>query len=352
MSNFLIFKAAFNNSATPAIGTYTVEGGTVQFIRNTSLSPDYYMYAATAENPIKWFVPTAVVTDFEFVCDILTRVSNAGYAPYFTIADSNGVTKLRMESQYSNIRFMSDDTHRQSSSVICLTSPTDIGGYNIFHQFRIRIRKLTDSSSSVEVYANDNLVTSGTSPALITCGKISFLGATGAFVTGNTMGIKNAYVYDLSGGDVIDRSVLSGAFTRFIGWAKGIFALKSDIPTVNNGTLTIQQNGTNVQTFTANASTNATANISVPTKTSDLTNDSGFITGVTWNDVSNKPTLATVATSGSYNDLTDKPTIPNPYHPPTFTYDSSTETLTVSNTTATVFNYDSNTETLEVQING
>ena len=33
------------------------------------------------------------------------------------------------------------------------------------------------------------------------------------------------------------------------------------IPTVNNGTLTIQQNGTNVQTFTANASTNATANI-------------------------------------------------------------------------------------------
>ena len=40
------------------------------------------------------------------------------------------------------------------------------------------------------------------------------------------------------------------------------------------------------------------------------------------------------------------------FTPPTFTYDSSTETLTVSNTTATVFNYDSNTETLEVQING
>ena len=52
-------------------------------------------------------------------------------------------------------------------------------------------------------------------------------------------------------------------------------------------------------------------NITVPTKTSDLTNDSGFITGVTWNDVSNKPTLAAVSTSGSYNDLTDKPTIPD-----------------------------------------
>ena len=40
------------------------------------------------------------------------------------------------------------------------------------------------------------------------------------------------------------------------------------------------------------------------------------------------------------------------FTPPTFTYDSSTETLTVSNTTATVFNYDANSETLEIQING
>lgn len=40
------------------------------------------------------------------------------------------------------------------------------------------------------------------------------------------------------------------------------------------------------------------------------------------------------------------------FTPPTFTYDSSTETLTVSNITATVFNYDSNSETLEIQVNG
>lgn len=78
----------------------------------------------------------------------------------------------------------------------------------------------------------------------------------------------------------------------------------------------------------------------VPTKTSDLINDSGFITGYTesdptvpawakttskpsysyaeitgkptlfsgsYNDLTNKPTLF----SGSYNDLTDKPTIPS-----------------------------------------
>ena len=45
----------------------------------------------------------------------------------------------------------------------------------------------------------------------------------------------------------------------------------------NNGTLTIQKNGTNVATFGANQSTNTTANITVPTKTSQLTNDSNFV---------------------------------------------------------------------------
>lgn len=47
---------------------------------------------------------------------------------------------------------------------------------------------------------------------------------------------------------------------------------------IGKGTLTIQKNGANVATFGANQSENATANISVPTKTSDLTNDSGFVT--------------------------------------------------------------------------
>ena len=41
-------------------------------------------------------------------------------------------------------------------------------------------------------------------------------------------------------------------------------------PTVNNGQLTIQKNGTNVTTFTANQSSNATANITVPTTAADV----------------------------------------------------------------------------------
>ena len=47
---------------------------------------------------------------------------------------------------------------------------------------------------------------------------------------------------------------------------------------INNATLTIQRNGSNVATFTSNASSNVTANISVPTNTNQLTNGAGYIT--------------------------------------------------------------------------
>lgn len=56
---------------------------------------------------------------------------------------------------------------------------------------------------------------------------------------------------------------------------------KPTIPTVNNATLTIQRNNTGIGTFTANASSNKTINIEVPTATSGLTNDSGFIASIT-----------------------------------------------------------------------
>lgn len=58
--------------------------------------------------------------------------------------------------------------------------------------------------------------------------------------------------------------------TKLDGQAASYYAKASDIPTVNDATLTIQRNGTNVATFTANASSNATANITVPTTASDV----------------------------------------------------------------------------------
>ncbi|MBQ8981644.1 MAG: hypothetical protein IJ077_08560 [Eubacterium sp.] len=63
----------------------------------------------------------------------------------------------------------------------------------------------------------------------------------------------------------------SDTVTTGIGKLQATKADKSAIPTVNNATLTIQKNGTNVATFTANASNNVTANISVPNVTSTYT---------------------------------------------------------------------------------
>lgn len=93
---------------------------------------------------------------------------------------------------------------------------------------------------------------------------------------------------------------------------------KPTIPTVNDGTLTIQKNGTAVATFSANQSSAATANISVPTDTSDLTNGAGYITAsqipahvnADWTassgsaEILHKPTLAKKAYGGSNTELT------------------------------------------------
>ena len=76
-------------------------------------------------------------------------------------------------------------------------------------------------------------------------------------------------------------------------------------PTIGDGTLTIEKNSTSVGTFNANATSNATINISVPTKTSELTNDGSDDTSV----YVEADELATVATTGSYSDLLNKPTI-------------------------------------------
>ena len=81
----------------------------------------------------------------------------------------------------------------------------------------------------------------------------------------------------------------------------GISGMLPTVPTVNDATLTIQKNSTNVATFTANASSNVTADISVPTKVSDLNNDSGFITGVTSTDTPTADTIAEFDSSAHIN---------------------------------------------------
>ena len=81
---------------------------------------------------------------------------------------------------------------------------------------------------------------------------------------------------------------------------------RPSIPVVNDGTLTIQKNGSTIDTFSANSSANKTVNVTVPTKTSDITNDSGFITA---NDIPAQVNADWNASSG-VAEILNKPTIP------------------------------------------
>ena len=86
---------------------------------------------------------------------------------------------------------------------------------------------------------------------------------------------------------------------------------KPTIPTVNNATLTIQKNGTDVGTFTANASANKDINITVPTKTSELTNDSGYKTtdnNTTYTLTKSGSTISLTGSDGSKTSVTDSNT--------------------------------------------
>jgi uncharacterized protein (TIGR02145 family) len=74
----------------------------------------------------------------------------------------------------------------------------------------------------------------------------------------------------------------------------------------NNATLTIQKNGCDIGTFTADASTNQTINVTVPTTTNELTNNSGFITSA---DVPAQVNADWNATNGAAQ-IMNKPNIP------------------------------------------
>ena len=109
-----------------------------------------------------------------------------------------------------------------------------------------------------------------------------------------------------------DHSIINTAPNVKSDWnaATGTSAEILNKPSIGNGTLTIQKNGTSVATFSANQSGNATANITVPTDTSDLTNGAGFVTASSipaqvnsdWNassgvaEILNKPSVPDIKT--------------------------------------------------------
>ena len=100
----------------------------------------------------------------------------------------------------------------------------------------------------------------------------------------------NDTIMDITDSTVTENNLLDGEVAygsdgeRVVG--------RAVIPTVNDGVLTIQKNGTTVQTFSANQSTDVTANITVPTTAADVgaipTTQKGVASGVAELDATGK----------------------------------------------------------------
>lgn len=115
-------------------------------------------------------------------------------------------------------------------------------------------------------------------------GKLASTTAPGVVQVGSGLAISSGGVLSATGGGTADAvewdNVLNKPTFSTVATSGSYNDLtnKPTIPTVNNATLTIQKNGTTVKTFTANASSNVTANITVPTAVSDLSDAGDYVT--------------------------------------------------------------------------
>lgn len=122
----------------------------------------------------------------------------------------------------------------------------------------------------------------------------TYIGAEGAYYTKSEA--DNKFVEQTT---TVNGKALSNNITLT---ASDVGALPSST-VIGSGVLTIQVNGSDIDTFNANATSNKSINITVPTATSDLTNDSNFAT------VSQIPTNNNQLTNGAgYITSADLPT--------------------------------------------
>ena len=275
-----ILQIDLQNDITPQIGSYDNAGGVTP--NNWLEEGGVYSLGPTngdGRTPYYWFTPTREVTDFDLCWEDYQDHSQTTEQYHLEIGDSAGNVVLSAFRQHANYDI----------------GPVKVGNpaYQTWHKILIEVRKASASSSIVTAYIDGKKVATGTSNTLLTSAKIALLGHVPNIGYMQNAGQRLRYV------TIYDRSYtskginLDGMMTTITALISKLIAKlstvaltgsyndlsdKPTISTVNDGTLTIQKNGTNVATFTANQSTNATANITVPTAVSELTNDSGYLT--------------------------------------------------------------------------
>ena len=275
-----ILQIDLQNDITPQIGSYDNAGGVTP--NNWFNEGGVYSLGPTnvdGTTPYYWFTPTREVTDFDLCWEDYQDRSQTTPQYHLEIGDSAGnvvLSAFRTNASYS-------------------IGPVGVGNpaYQTWHKILIEVRKASASSSTVTAYVDGKKIDTGTSATLLTSAKIALLGHVPDSYYWQNAGQRLRYVtiYDRSySSKGVNLDGIMTTITSFVNKLKGALSTvafsgsyndlsdKPTISTVNDGTLTIQKNGTNVATFTANQSAAATANITVPTAVSELTNDSGYLT--------------------------------------------------------------------------
>ncbi len=275
-----ILQIDLQNDITPQIGSYNNAGGVTP--NNWLNEGGVYSLGPTnvdGTTPYYWFTPTREVTDFDLCWEDYQDHNQTTAQYHLEIGDSAGNVVLSASRANDNYYI----------------GPVNVGdqAYQTWHKILVEVRKASASSSTVTAYVDGKKVATGTSGTLLTSAKIALLGHVPNVYHWQNAGQRVRYVtiYDRSySSKGVNLDGLMTTITGFVSKLKGALSTvafsgsyndlsnKPTISTVNDGTLTIQKNGTNVATFTANQSTAATANITVPTAVSELTNDSGYLT--------------------------------------------------------------------------
>ena len=302
--------------------TNTGENGTLKYLEKKETNANLWFIAPTNNNHLyyesgvnKTDITLANLSDIPSTTSQLTNDSNFVSDASYVHTDNNYTTteknklsgiasgaEVNVQSDWNVSDSTSDAFIKNKPTIPTKTSQlTNDSGY-------VSSSQSTVGSTDRPVYLNNGTLTQTNTPASGNYFKgVPFVTSGGVIEIGRYIDFHPTNDSTLDFSKRIDAGAGTTARTLTLPDKSGTLAITGDIPTVNNGTLTIQKNGTNVQTFTANQSSNVTANITVPTKTSELTNDSGYtsnigtITGITMNGASKGTSgvvdLGTVLTS-------------------------------------------------------
>lgn len=262
-----IIKVLTDETHDDAISYYRWNDATNTFTYIGSQGPFY-----TKSETDATFVPqTRTINGKGLNSDVVLTAADVNALPASTVIPTVNDATLTIQKNGTTVAtFTANSAQNATANISVPTDTSDLtngAGY------------ITSAAvpTNVSDLVNDaGYITSSDYATNVTSGTIKVTGAFGLDMS-NSGELKGTVVstsdYPSMWNDaVVSKGTLENALS-----AKN-YATQSDIPTVNDATLTIQKNGTDVATFTANSATNQTANITVPTDTSDLTNGAGFIT--------------------------------------------------------------------------